>query len=254
MPSKPLNAPATNTSEHAAPTRSDPASADPVNGSIGGPRSPAPGEARRRQGNHGPDDQHHAVTANQNQSSTPSKASARGQAIRSWPLVLLAFTMNRGGGVVRLGRHRPDDRIRPGPPPARYLGLTAPGLRDHPAHRRGSLWRVCAAGLAIGQSTVMPAARRFARWSAIASLLLGMAGQIAYHLLTETGTVRAPWAITTAVSCLPSSCSAWAPPSPTCSVPNLPAHRPTPAAPAQPHHTRLPANCRNTGRATSTAV
>ncbi len=52
-------------------------------------------------------------------------------------------------------------------------------------------------------TTVNPAARRFACWSAIASLLPGMAGQIAYHLLTQAGTARAPWAITTAVSCLP---------------------------------------------------
>ena len=36
--------------------------------------------------------------------------------------------------------------------------------------------------------------RRFARWSAIGSLLLGMAGQVAYHLLTEAHVTRAPWA------------------------------------------------------------
>jgi len=45
--------------------------------------------------------------------------------------------------------------------------------------------------------------RRFARASAIGSLLLGMAGQIAYHLLAQTGATHAPWGITTAVSCLP---------------------------------------------------
>jgi hypothetical protein len=45
--------------------------------------------------------------------------------------------------------------------------------------------------------------RRFARWSAIGSLLLGMAGQVAYHLLTQARVTHAPWAITTAVSCLP---------------------------------------------------
>jgi hypothetical protein len=45
--------------------------------------------------------------------------------------------------------------------------------------------------------------RRFARWSAIGSLLLGMAGQIAYHLLTQSRATHAPWGITTAVSCLP---------------------------------------------------
>jgi hypothetical protein len=45
--------------------------------------------------------------------------------------------------------------------------------------------------------------RRFAKWSAIGSLLLGMAGQVAYHLLTEAGATQAPWGVTTAVACLP---------------------------------------------------
>jgi hypothetical protein len=45
--------------------------------------------------------------------------------------------------------------------------------------------------------------RRFARCSAIGSLLLGMAGQIAYHLLTQIGATHAPWEVTTTVSCLP---------------------------------------------------
>jgi hypothetical protein len=45
--------------------------------------------------------------------------------------------------------------------------------------------------------------RRFARWSAIGSLVLGMAGQGAYHILTQARVTHAPWGITTAVSCLP---------------------------------------------------
>jgi hypothetical protein len=45
--------------------------------------------------------------------------------------------------------------------------------------------------------------RRFAGWSAAGSLLLGMAGQVAYHLLAQAGVVRAPWLVTTAVACLP---------------------------------------------------
>jgi hypothetical protein len=45
--------------------------------------------------------------------------------------------------------------------------------------------------------------RRFAKWSAICSLALGMAGQVAYHLLAQAGAVRAPWPVTTIVSCLP---------------------------------------------------
>jgi hypothetical protein len=45
--------------------------------------------------------------------------------------------------------------------------------------------------------------RRFAKWSAIFSFALGMAGQVAYHLIAQAGTARAPWPITTIVSCLP---------------------------------------------------
>src|SRR6202050_4067122 len=45
--------------------------------------------------------------------------------------------------------------------------------------------------------------RRFAKWSAIFSFALGMAGQVAYHLIAQAGMTRAPWAITTVVSCLP---------------------------------------------------
>jgi len=40
------------------------------------------------------------------------------------------------------------------------------------------------------------------KWSAICSAL-GMAGQIAYHLMAKAGLARAPWAITTVVSCPP---------------------------------------------------
>src|SRR5215468_5608407 len=45
--------------------------------------------------------------------------------------------------------------------------------------------------------------RRFAKWSAISSFALGMAGQVAYHLLAQAGASRAPWPVTTIVSCLP---------------------------------------------------
>lgn len=45
--------------------------------------------------------------------------------------------------------------------------------------------------------------RRFAKWSAIFSFALGMAGQVAYHLMAQAGMARAPWPITTIVSCLP---------------------------------------------------
>ena len=53
-----------------------------------------------------------------------------------------------------------------------------------------------------GEHAISDRTRRFAKWSAICSAL-GMAGQVAYHLLAQAGTARAPWPVTTIVSCLP---------------------------------------------------
>jgi hypothetical protein len=50
---------------------------------------------------------------------------------------------------------------------------------------------------------VPEAVRRFARRSALGSLLLGMAGQVIYHLLAAAHAHRAPWPVVVLVSCLP---------------------------------------------------
>jgi hypothetical protein len=50
--------------------------------------------------------------------------------------------------------------------------------------------------------TISDRTRRFAKWSAILSFALGMAGQVAYHLMAQAGMARAPWPVTTVVSCL----------------------------------------------------
>lgn len=46
-------------------------------------------------------------------------------------------------------------------------------------------------------------ARRFAKRSTIGALVLGAAGQVAYHLMSAAGVTTAPWPVTTLVSCLP---------------------------------------------------
>jgi hypothetical protein len=50
---------------------------------------------------------------------------------------------------------------------------------------------------------VPESARRFAKWSAIGSLALGMLGQVAYHLLSAAHAARAPWPVVVLVSSLP---------------------------------------------------
>ena len=46
-------------------------------------------------------------------------------------------------------------------------------------------------------------ARTFARRSAIGALILGMAGQVIYHLLAAAHAARAPWPVVMLVACLP---------------------------------------------------
>jgi hypothetical protein len=50
---------------------------------------------------------------------------------------------------------------------------------------------------------VPAAARQFAARSAIGALVVGAAGQIAYHLMAARHWVAAPWPVTIAVSCVP---------------------------------------------------
>ena len=102
-----------------------------------------------------------------------------------------------GRRVVRLGRDRADDRVRRDPPAARHLGLPARRHRRHPADRVEAYAAFALHAWLTSKPTVSDRTRRFARWSAIAALILGMAGQVAYHLLAQAGVTRAPWEVTT---------------------------------------------------------
>jgi hypothetical protein len=105
--------------------------------------------------------------------------------------------------MVRLGRHRPEDRLRADLPAARYLALAAPGRQHHlPVGVEAYAAYTLRVWLA-SEYAVSARFRRFAKWSAIFSFALGMVGQVAYHLLAQPGAARAPWPVTTIVSCLP---------------------------------------------------
>lgn len=51
--------------------------------------------------------------------------------------------------------------------------------------------------------TITPRARNFARRSAITSLVIGAAAQIAFHLMTAAGLHQAPWPVTVGVATIP---------------------------------------------------
>jgi len=122
--------------------------------------------------------------------------------VRSWPLLVLAApaAAEVWSGWVGIAHMTGFGLVCPLPGiwPSLHLDttITLPvGVEAYAAY-------ALRAWLGSGQH-VSPRTRRFAKWSAIGSFALGMAGQIAYHLLAQAQMTRAPWAITTLVSCLP---------------------------------------------------
>ncbi|MEV4134415.1 ABC transporter permease [Dactylosporangium sp. NPDC049742] len=119
---------------------------------------------------------------------------------RSWPVWVLALPafVAIWSGWVGLGELTGFGVIHPLPGIADSFSIntaiTLPiGVEAYAAYAL-AVWLSDAYGASV---------RRFARWSAIGSLIFGCAGQVAYHLLSAAGVTAAPWWITTAVACLP---------------------------------------------------
>jgi hypothetical protein len=139
----------------------------------------------------------------------PGTAAARSSAVlsgartvRSWPLLVLAApaAAEVWSGWVGIAQKTGFGRISPLPGiwPSLHLDTTITLPVGVEAYAAYALRAWLAREYWISDRT-----RRFAKWSAICSFALGMAGQVAYHLLAQAGTARAPWPITTLVSCLP---------------------------------------------------
>ena len=122
--------------------------------------------------------------------------------VRSWPLLVLAApaAAEVWSGWVGIAQKTGFGLVSPLPGilPSLHLdtSITLPvGVEAYAAY-------ALRAWLA-GEHSISGRTRRFAKWSAICSFALGMAGQVAYHLLAQAGAARAPWPVTTIVSCLP---------------------------------------------------
>ncbi|MGB3440823.1 MAG: ABC transporter permease [Actinophytocola sp.] len=121
--------------------------------------------------------------------------------VPSWPLLLLAlpaFVAIWGGwvGLGRLTGFGPIELL-----PGIWDGLTINSAITLPIGVE--TYAAFAMRVWMSASTRSTRAREFAKWSTFGSLALGMAGQVAYHLMTAAGVTHAPWPITTLVSCLP---------------------------------------------------
>ena len=132
---------------------------------------------------------------------SPAMARPR-RTVRSWPLLVLAApaAAEVWSGWVGIAQKTGFGLISPLPGiwPSLHLdtAITLPiGVEAYAAYAlRAWLAR---------DSAISARTRRFAKWSAICSFVLGMAGQVAYHLMAQAGMARAPWPVTTIVSCLP---------------------------------------------------
>jgi hypothetical protein len=120
---------------------------------------------------------------------------------RPWPLLLLAAPafVAIWSGWVGLGELTGFGTIHPLPGTALAgwtlnTAITLPiGVESYAAYAL----RVWLTGTGNDRAVA------FARSSAVASLALGAAGQVAFHLMVAAGVTRAPWWITTIVACLP---------------------------------------------------
>ena len=124
----------------------------------------------------------------------------RPHAASSWPVLLLALPafVAIWSGWVGLGTLTGFGVVQP--LPGIWDGLridtrvTLPiGMEAYAAY---------ALSVGLGQTATARAAS-FARRSAVGALILGAAGQVAYHLMSAAGLTRAPWPVTALVACLP---------------------------------------------------
>jgi hypothetical protein len=128
------------------------------------------------------------------------QSAAAGRPVRAWPVLVLAAPawVAIWSGWVGLGELTGFGTVHPLPGIADSVSIntaiTLPvGVETYAAYAL----RAWLAG------TASQHARRYAKWSAIGSLLLGGAGQVAYHLMNAAAITTAPWPVTTLVSCLP---------------------------------------------------
>ncbi|GAB7041941.1 MULTISPECIES: ABC transporter permease [Catenuloplanes] len=122
------------------------------------------------------------------------------RSVPSWPVLILALPAFAAvwSGWVGLGEMTGFGVVHPLPGIADGFSLntaiTLPiGVETYAAYAL-RIWL---------SAQVSVRARRFAKWSAIGSLVLGALGQVAYHHMEAAGITEAPWQITTVVACLP---------------------------------------------------
>jgi hypothetical protein len=120
---------------------------------------------------------------------------------KRWPLLVLAAPAGVAiwSGWVGLGQMAGFGVVHPLPGIADHLTLNSAITLPIGVEAYASL----ALGTWLSPRPMPSRARRFAAWSALASLGLGLLGQVIYHLLTAAGWDKAPTPVVVFVACLP---------------------------------------------------
>ena len=125
----------------------------------------------------------------------------RTRTARRWPLLVLAApaAVSIWAGWVGLGTMAGFGLVHPLPGIADGFTLNSAislpvGVEAYSAYALGT-W--------LSARPIPGSARRFAAWSSLAALALGLAGQVVYHLLTAYGFTLAPAPVVAGVACLP---------------------------------------------------
>lgn len=120
---------------------------------------------------------------------------------QTWPLILIgaAAAVAVWSGWVGLGKLAGFGMIEPLPGIANGWEINSSVVLPISVEAYAAYALRC--WLTVGRFT--PRTVRFAKWSAIISLVIGALAQVAYHLMSAAGLVRAPWPVTMLVACVP---------------------------------------------------
>lgn len=207
IPGRPALATATGATEHQVRKVLDEITREEITGYQVAPAHTSPGDrpigtlAEHSHASDLPDDQPAVPTPTGTSQVHDGANTRRHRRPPSWPLVIigLAAAISVWSGWVGLGQLAGFGMIQPLPGVWDDLHINTAVVLPISVEAYAAYALRCW----LTARTITPRARTFARRSAITSLVIGAAAQIAFHLMTAAGLNHAPWPVTVGVATIP---------------------------------------------------